>query len=168
MDRGIPMEPTDSQTLTSLTDEQIERLAAVVLDEFGPSLSRRQFDDVALALFEDVPGSELMTANQIAWCCTPCGFATARSPHRTARTEHQARRFNPPWNRGSTSTESLPLIGAVLPPPQSHAENEHASSDRQDEEMVARLQSHHAIRVGLRSAHRTTPVQRMKGAQSSI
>lgn len=59
------MEPTDNQTLTALDDEQIKRLAVIVLDEFGPGLDWKRFDDVALLLFEDVPGFELMTPRQL-------------------------------------------------------------------------------------------------------
>ena len=59
------MEPTDSKPSPSLTDEQIERLALILLDEFGPGLDRTRFNDMACLLFEDVPGFELMTPRQL-------------------------------------------------------------------------------------------------------
>ncbi len=54
------MEPTDSQTLTSLTNEQIEELVGAVLEEFGPSLHRTQFNGVMLGLFENIAGFETL------------------------------------------------------------------------------------------------------------
>jgi hypothetical protein len=66
MDGGIPMEPTDNETLTSLTDEQIERLAAIVFEDFGPGLPRVQFIDVVRLMFEHIAGFELMSQQTAA------------------------------------------------------------------------------------------------------
>ena len=69
------MDSPDNETLTSLTGEQIKRLAVVILDEFGSDLDWKQFNDTALLLFEDVPGVELMTQSQLGsylramWAC---------------------------------------------------------------------------------------------------
>jgi hypothetical protein len=58
------MASSDTQSPHALSDEQIERLAAVVVDEFGPGLTRTQFNDVVLALFEDIAGLEVLTKHQ--------------------------------------------------------------------------------------------------------
>jgi hypothetical protein len=58
------MDSFDTQSLHALTDEQIERLAAVIVEDFGPDLSRTQFNDVALLLLEDIAGCEVMTQQQ--------------------------------------------------------------------------------------------------------
>jgi hypothetical protein len=60
------MDPTDNETLTALTDEQIEGLAAIVFEDFGPALPRVQFNDVVRLLFEDVAGFELMSQQTAA------------------------------------------------------------------------------------------------------
>lgn len=59
------MEHSDNESLAALTDEKIKRLAAVILDEFGPALDWKHFNDVALLSFDDVPGVEVMTHLQI-------------------------------------------------------------------------------------------------------
>ena len=58
------MDSTDNESLHGLTDEQIERLAGIVFEDFGPGLSRTQFDDVVLLMFEDVPGFDVMGREQ--------------------------------------------------------------------------------------------------------
>jgi hypothetical protein len=45
------MEPTDNASPAALTDEHIKRLALILLDEFGPGLNWKRFDDMALLLF---------------------------------------------------------------------------------------------------------------------
>ncbi len=60
------MDSTDNDSLHALTDEQIERLAAIVLEDFGPGLHRTQFNDVVLLMFEDVAGFEVMGREQKA------------------------------------------------------------------------------------------------------
>lgn len=56
MDRGIQMDPTDTQSSHALTDDQIERLAVAVLNQFGSELSRIEFNQAVLMLLEDVAG----------------------------------------------------------------------------------------------------------------
>jgi hypothetical protein len=56
----------DNDSLHALTDEQVERLATIVLEDFGPRLYRTQCNDVVRALFEDVAGFEVMTRAQAA------------------------------------------------------------------------------------------------------
>ena len=60
------MDSTDNDSLRALTDEQIECLAAVVVEDFGPDLSRTQFNDVVLLLFEDVAGFEAVPQKRLA------------------------------------------------------------------------------------------------------
>jgi hypothetical protein len=89
----------DSKSPHALDDEQIERLAAIVVEDFGPNLHRTQFNDVILMLFEDIAGFELMTQHQQhTRTCVQCGSSTAGSSPQPARTEQSFRRFNPPWN----------------------------------------------------------------------
>ena len=54
----------DSQSPDTLDDEQIERLAAVVVEDFGLALGRIQFHEIVLMLFENIAGFELMTQHQ--------------------------------------------------------------------------------------------------------
>lgn len=54
------MEPTEDQTLSTLTAEQIEQLLAVIIDEFGSRLSQPHFNDAVLTLSEDIAGFETM------------------------------------------------------------------------------------------------------------
>ena len=60
------MDSFASASLHALTDEQIERLAAAVVDEFGPGLTRAQFDDVVLTLFENIAGFETISRERMA------------------------------------------------------------------------------------------------------
>jgi hypothetical protein len=60
------MDSTDNETLTALDDEQIERLAAIVLEDFGPGLHRTGFDNVVLLMFEDVAGYDVMPQREQA------------------------------------------------------------------------------------------------------
>ena len=48
-------------------DTQIERLAAIVVEDFGPDLSRTQFNDVVPMLFEGIAGFEHLTQQQQAF-----------------------------------------------------------------------------------------------------
>src|SRR5881628_2602250 len=50
----------DSQSPHALGDEQIERLAAIVVEDFGAALGRIQFHDIVLMMFEDIAGFEAM------------------------------------------------------------------------------------------------------------
>jgi hypothetical protein len=49
------MEFTDTQSLHTLDDEQIGVLISIALDDFGPGLTRTEFNDVMLWLFVSVP-----------------------------------------------------------------------------------------------------------------
>ncbi len=60
------MDSSENASLHALTDEQIERPAAVVVDEFGPTLARTQFNDVILTLFEDIAGFETVPRDRMA------------------------------------------------------------------------------------------------------
>ena len=60
------MDSTDNDSLHALTGEQIERLATILVEDFGPGLSRTQFDNVVLLMFEDVAGFEVMPPSQAA------------------------------------------------------------------------------------------------------
>ena len=51
----------DSSDTQSLTDDDIGRLVSVVIEDFGPALTRRQFNDVMLGLFENIAGLETLT-----------------------------------------------------------------------------------------------------------
>jgi len=66
MDGGIPMEPTDAHLSLALTDDQIERIAAGLIEQHGPSLSRTQFNDAALGVFENVPGLEAISEREVS------------------------------------------------------------------------------------------------------
>lgn len=50
------MEPTDEHLSLALTDDQVERIAMMILDEFGTGLSRTQFNNALLRVFENVQG----------------------------------------------------------------------------------------------------------------
>jgi len=54
------MDSFDTQSRHTLNDEQIAILVLVVLEEFGSGLTRTQFNDVMLALFEHIPGLETL------------------------------------------------------------------------------------------------------------
>lgn len=54
------MEFTDNSSPHVLTVDQIERLLAIVLDEFGSHLTQTQFNDAVLILLEDVAGMEVV------------------------------------------------------------------------------------------------------------
>lgn len=60
------MDSTDNDSLRALTDEQIERLAAIVVEDFGLGLSRPQFNGVVLLMFEDVAGFDVMPQREQA------------------------------------------------------------------------------------------------------
>ena len=53
------MDSYDTQSPHTLTDEQMATLVMVVLQEFGARLIRRQFDEVMLAIFENIPGRRI-------------------------------------------------------------------------------------------------------------
>lgn len=49
-----------------LTDDQLGALVRIILDELGTGLTRRQFTDAALILFEDIPGFERLLKERAA------------------------------------------------------------------------------------------------------
>ena len=51
------MDSTDTQ---SLSDDEMGRLMSIALEEFGSGLSRNQFNEVMLALFENIAGLEAL------------------------------------------------------------------------------------------------------------
>ena len=54
------MDSFDTQSLHTLNDEQLAILVSVALEEFGPGLTRTQFNEVMLALFEHIAGFETL------------------------------------------------------------------------------------------------------------
>jgi hypothetical protein len=52
------MDYSDTQSHHSLNDDEMRRLVSIVVVEFGPALTRSQFNDVTLALFEHIAGLE--------------------------------------------------------------------------------------------------------------
>ena len=55
------MDSFDTQSRHTLNDEQLTTLVSVALEEFGVALTRTQFNDVMLALFEHIPGFETLS-----------------------------------------------------------------------------------------------------------
>jgi hypothetical protein len=54
------MEFTCTQSMHTLDDEQIGTLASVAMEDFGPGLTRTEFNDVMLWLFESIAGFETL------------------------------------------------------------------------------------------------------------
>ena len=54
------MDSFDTQSLHRLNDDDMGRLVAIALEEFGAGLTRTQFNDVMLALFEHIAGFETL------------------------------------------------------------------------------------------------------------
>jgi hypothetical protein len=52
------MDSTDTQ---SLSDDEMGRLVSIALEEFAQGLNRLQFDEVMLALFENIAGLETLS-----------------------------------------------------------------------------------------------------------
>jgi hypothetical protein len=50
-----------SRTRTHLSADQLDRIAQIVMEEFGSRLSQQQFADVVLGLFENIAGLETLT-----------------------------------------------------------------------------------------------------------
>ncbi len=55
------MESSDSQSPHRLNDDEMGRLVSIAIDEFGVGLTRTQFNDVMLALFEHIAGLETLS-----------------------------------------------------------------------------------------------------------
>jgi hypothetical protein len=56
------MASLDTQSLHALDDEHISMLAVLVHGVYGPDLTRAQFNDVMLGLFEQIAGLEVPPA----------------------------------------------------------------------------------------------------------
>ena len=50
------MAPPSIHTLRVLSDEQLDMIISIVVDEHGPTLVRVRFNDVVLGLFESLAG----------------------------------------------------------------------------------------------------------------
>jgi hypothetical protein len=64
------MEFTDTQSPHALDDEQIGTLVSVVMEDFGPGLTRTEFNDVMLWLFESIAGFETLPSKLTQWYLT--------------------------------------------------------------------------------------------------
>ena len=58
------MDSAANRSFAALTDDELDRLVEIVIEDFGADLSRDQFTDIALALFEDVAGFEVITTKK--------------------------------------------------------------------------------------------------------
>ena len=54
------MDSLDTQSLHRLNDDEMGRLVSIAIEEFGVALTRTQFKDVMLALFEHIAGLETL------------------------------------------------------------------------------------------------------------
>jgi hypothetical protein len=62
-DGGL-MDSTDHLSFAALNDDELDRLVEVIVEQFGSTLERAQFADVALTLFEDIAGLETITTKR--------------------------------------------------------------------------------------------------------
>ena len=58
------MDSTDHRSFAALNDDELDGLVEVIAEQFGSTLDRAQFADVALTLFEDIAGLETITTKQ--------------------------------------------------------------------------------------------------------
>jgi len=58
------MGSTANRSLAALNDDELDGLVEVIVDQFGSTLDRAQFADVALTLFENIAGLETITTKQ--------------------------------------------------------------------------------------------------------
>ena len=58
------MDSTANRSFAALNDDEFDRLVEVIVEQFGSTLDRDQFADVALTLFEDMPGLETITTKK--------------------------------------------------------------------------------------------------------
>jgi len=58
------MDSTDIRSFAALNDDELDRLVEIVIEDFGSDLPRDQFADVALTLFDDMPGFEVITTKK--------------------------------------------------------------------------------------------------------
>ena len=61
------MDSTDIRSLFGLTDDELDRLVEVIVEQCGSHLSRDQFSEAVLSLFEDVAGFEVITIKRANW-----------------------------------------------------------------------------------------------------
>lgn len=47
--------------IQSLNDDEMSRLVVIALEEFGPDLNRTRFNEVMLALLDQIAGLELLS-----------------------------------------------------------------------------------------------------------
>lgn len=82
------MDSIDNRSLDKLSDDEITRLVAIVIEEHGPDLTRIRFNDVMLGLFEHIAGLETISWSRASrylktlFHPRPCGariFQQARS-----------------------------------------------------------------------------------------
>lgn len=50
------MVPFNVHALQTISDDQLDTLISIALDEYGPTLARARFNDVILSLFEFIAG----------------------------------------------------------------------------------------------------------------
>ena len=55
------MDSFDTQSLHRLNNDEMGRLVSIAIEEFGVALTRTQFNDVMLALFEHIAGLETLS-----------------------------------------------------------------------------------------------------------
>jgi hypothetical protein len=55
------MDSSDTQSHHTLNDDEMGRLVSIALEEFGRGLTRTQFNEVMLALFEHIAGLETLS-----------------------------------------------------------------------------------------------------------
>jgi hypothetical protein len=58
------MDSAASRSFAALTDDELDRLVEIVIEDFGSDLSRDQFTVVALTQIDDMPGFEVITTKQ--------------------------------------------------------------------------------------------------------
>ncbi len=81
------MDSSNSQSPHVLNDEQMAILVGVILEEFGGGLTRTQFNTAMLALFEHIPGFEMLPKKR-----SERYLKILRSKYRQAILAHQHRR----------------------------------------------------------------------------
>jgi hypothetical protein len=55
------MDSSDTQSHRTLNDDEMGRLVSIALEEFGRGLTRTQFNEAMLALFEHIAGLETLS-----------------------------------------------------------------------------------------------------------
>jgi hypothetical protein len=58
------MDSAANRSFAALTDDELDRLVEIVIEDFGSDLSRDQFTVVALTQIDDMPGFEVITTKQ--------------------------------------------------------------------------------------------------------